>query len=81
MGNWFSSPNSSKKTIDADGEVNNNVVIQGGDVNIEFTTMILVAIICAIKVFEILRFAYTRHKRMIKENYERDNKLNDKNGV
>lgn len=75
MGNWFSSPNSESKEIEADGEVNNNVVIQGGSMDYGFEMMILNSIICAIKIFEIIVFLHKRHARMTRQNIER--KLKD----
>lgn len=71
MGSWFSSPNSETKTVESDGAVNNNVVIQGEPLGYEFEIMVLLSIICAIKIFEILLFVYKKHTKTVKQNYER----------
>lgn len=72
MGNWFSTPNSETKTIESDGAVNNNVVIQDTDPGYGFEIMVLAAIIYAIKLFEILFFVYTKHTKAIRKNVNRD---------
>lgn len=77
MRNWFSTPNSEKKTIESDGAVNNSVVIQDTDPGYGFEIMVISAIICAIKLFEILFFVYTKHTKIIRKNVNRDLK----NGV
>lgn len=77
MGYWFSTPNNETKTIDADGEVNNNVVIQDGGTPSDnsFNIMILVAIICKLKLIELAIYCYKRHTKAIREKYERNIKL------
>lgn len=75
MGNWFSTPNSETKEIESDGEVNNNVVIQGGTTDYGFEIMVLTAIVCALKVFEIAVYCYKKHTKFVKSNFEKDLKL------
>lgn len=75
MGNWFSSPNSETKAIESDGAVNNNVVIQGEVMDYSFEIMVLTAVICALKVFELVIYIYKKHKKLVRENFKNEIKL------
>lgn len=75
MENWFSTPNSETKTIESDGEVNNNVVIQGGLIDYGFEIMIINAVICALKIFELIIFCYMRHTQFVRKNHEKKLKV------
>lgn len=72
MGNWFSTPNSETKTIESDGEVNNNVVIQGNPIDYGFEIMVLNAIICSLKIFELVIYLYKKHKKQVQEEHEKN---------
>lgn len=71
MGNWFSTPNSETKMVDTDGEVNNNVVIQGATIDYGFEIMVLTSIICALKIFELVIYVYKRHTKFVQRKFER----------
>lgn len=75
MGNWFSTPNSETKTIESDGEVNNNVVIQGGNMDYGFEIMVITAVICALKIFELVIYCYKKHTKFVRQKYQSQLKL------
>lgn len=75
MGNWFSA--SEHKNIESDGQVNNNVILEGPGAKFEMEMLILTAIICAIKLFEFVIFVYKNHARYIKEKHERKLQTNN----
>lgn len=79
MGNWFSTRNSESKQIEADGGVNNNVIIQGESVDYGFQIMVLVAIVCALKVFELVIYFYKKHTKYVKQSYSRELKSGNNN--
>lgn len=68
MGNWFSA--SEEKQIESDGQVNNNVILEGPGARYDVEMLILTSIICAIKIFEFGMFVYKKHARGIKEKHE-----------
>lgn len=56
-----------EKTVDATGNVNNNVVI-GGPVDVySLDIVILLGIICFLKITEFIYFIYTKHYRNMKK--------------
>lgn len=69
MGNWFSA--SEHKNIESDGQVNNNVILEGSGGKYEVEMLILTAIVCAIKIFEIVVFIYKHHTRYIREKHSK----------
>lgn len=69
MGNWFSA--SEQKEIESDGQVNNNVILQGSGARYDMEMLILTSIICAIKIFEFGLFVYKWHARRIRNDHER----------
>lgn len=73
MGNWFSA--SEHKNIESDGQVNNNVILEGSGARYDMEMLILTSIICAIKIIEIVMFVYKKHAQIIKNKHER--KLKD----
>lgn len=69
MGNWFSwNPSTS---VDSDGQVNNNVIVENGPAGYDTEMLILTAIICGIKIFEFVVLIYKRHSRYITERHTR----------
>lgn len=62
---------SSQKTVDSQGEVNNNVVINDTASSPPELSQLLVIswIICAIKLMEFLLFIYNRHQKQLKKKY------------
>ncbi len=76
MGNWFSA--SETKTIESDGQVNNNVILEGSTGRFDMEMFVLTAIICAIKIFEFIYFVYKRHRKYIVENHSRKITLGEK---
>lgn len=69
MGSWFSSTET--KSMEQEGQVNNNVILEGSGAKYETEMLILTAIICFIKMFEFLIFVYRNHAKYIKEKHER----------
>lgn len=69
MGNWFST--SERKQIEADGQVNNNVILEGNGAKYDVEMLVLTSIICGIKIFEFVIFVYKYHTRSIKEKHAR----------
>lgn len=58
------------KSIDSNGQVNNNVVIGKVDGEVDITSaeiMILLGIICLIKIMEFIYFIYRRHYQNVKK--------------
>lgn len=68
MGNWFSA--NEHKDIESDGQVNNNVILEGSGARYDVEMLVLTSIICAIKIFEFGIFIYKKHARSIKEKHE-----------
>lgn len=63
------SSKSEDKTIDTNGNVNNNVVVEES-VNIySFEIIALLTIICIIKIIELACYLYVRHEKKIKRKY------------
>lgn len=69
MGNWFSS--NEVKSLETDGQVNNNVILEGSGARFDAEMLILTSIICGIKLFEFIIFVYKNHARYIKQKHER----------
>lgn len=68
-----------RKEVDATGTVNNNIVLKNTDtmnVSTDFEMFILIAIICGIKILELLLFIYFKHRRGLKKTY-----ISNKNNV
>lgn len=60
---------SEEKTVDATGNVNNNVVI-GGRVDIySLDIIILLGIICILKIIEFVYFIYNKHYKKMKKRF------------
>lgn len=76
MAMWFNNLDSDSKTVES-GEVNNNAVPQKGDY--EFQILVVVSLICAVKLFEFIYFAYKNHRKMVRANYDREIRLSPKN--
>lgn len=70
MGNWGSA--TEHKNVESDGQVNNNVILEGPGAAYDTEMLVLTAIICAIKIFEFVVFMYKNHAKFIKERYERN---------
>lgn len=68
---------STQKTIDSSGEVNNNVVINEPDAQSSqlFQLVVISWTICVIKIIEFLLFVYNRHQKQLKKKY--NNKANN----
>lgn len=68
-----SSSTEEQKEVDATGTINNNIILKNTDnMNVESTqigTFILIAIICGIKILELLLFIYFKHRRGLKKSY------------
>lgn len=68
-----SSSTEEQKEVDATGTINNNIILKNTDhMNVEstqFGTFILIAIICGIKILELLLFIYFKHRRGLKKSY------------
>lgn len=66
---WFGDSNEDTKTVDSNGEVNNNVVIQERvDVfSAEITWML--GLLCILKLLEFGSYLYINHKRSMKKKY------------
>lgn len=62
---------STQKTVESSGEVNNNVVINEPEFQSSQLSQLLIIswIICAIKIMEFLLFVYKRHQKQIKKKY------------
>lgn len=72
MGSSESKNTDVHKTVETQGQVNNNVVI---DHAVDVTSdeiIILLAIICAIKIIEFIYFLYSRHSKSIKKKYQQN---------
>ena len=58
-----------EKTIDSNGNINNNLVLEG-PVDFQNSEMLLMlGIICAIKIFEAVYFVFHTYKRSLKKKY------------
>lgn len=69
-----SSSTEEQKEVDATGTINNNIVLKNTDTmnvveSTQFNTLILVAVICGIKILELLLFIYFKHRRGLKKSY------------
>lgn len=68
-----SSSTEEQKEVDATGTINNNIVLKNTDTwnasSNQFETFILIAIICGIKILELLLFIYFKHRRGLKKSY------------
>ena len=62
------------KTVDSNGNVNNNVVIQEQNSSNSFEMKILLYIVCIIKIIELLVFIYKFHRKNLKRKYTNPNK-------
>ena len=62
------------KTVDSNGNVNNNVVIQEQNSSNSFEMKILLYIVCIIKIIELLIFIYKFHRKNLKRKYTNPNK-------
>lgn len=61
---------STQKTVESSGEVNNNVVINEPEhLNQQFQILLVGWIICAIKIIEFALFIYKRHQKQLKKKY------------
>lgn len=62
---------STQKTVESSGEVNNNVVInEPFHQSSEYMQLLVVSwIICGIKIIEFLLFIYNRHQKQLKKKY------------
>lgn len=66
---WFTSDDSSEKVDNRDNSVTSNVHIND---RVDVTSneiLILLAIICGIKIFELLSFIYRKHYRDVKKRF------------
>lgn len=61
------------KTVDSNGMVNNNIVIQDQVKIHNNEIIILLYIICVIKVFEFIVFMYKFHTKSLKKKYVNPN--------
>lgn len=61
------------KEVDSTGPVNNNIILDTtSTINMHsFEMVIMLAIICVIKVLEIVLFIYFKHRRGLKKTYEK----------
>lgn len=61
-----------EKSIDSNGNVNNNVILKdeaNGSAIYEYEIMIILLIICIIKIIEFIYFVYAKHQRTLKKKY------------
>ncbi len=70
MGN---SDSKESKTVDSNGNVNNNIVLQESIPIHSNSIVTILTIICAIKVFELVLFLYKLHLKKIKRKYVNPN--------
>jgi hypothetical protein len=68
------SKNVEQKTIESDGQVNNNFVIQDRVDVYSQELVILLGIIALIKILEFGYFIYSQHNRSLKKKFERNQK-------
>lgn len=61
------------KEVDSTGPVNNNIILDTtSTINMHsFEMVIMLAIICAIKILEVVLFIYFKHRRGLKKSFER----------
>lgn len=71
MGSWFSSSKSESKTIDSNGAVNNNIVLQEDQsINIHsIELLILLGILVILRTIEFGYFICRIHQRKLKKKY------------
>ncbi len=60
-----------QKTVDATGNVNNNVVIQESVPVHNFELKILIYVICVVKIVQFLFFIYKFQSKRLKRRYNR----------
>lgn len=62
------------KEVDSTGPVNNNIILDTtSTINTHsFEIVIMLAIVCAIKILELILFIYFKHRRGLKKSFERD---------
>lgn len=61
------------KTVDSNGNVNNNIVIQDPVPIHSKDISVVLYIICAIKIFELIIFLYKFHSKNLKKKYANQN--------
>lgn len=61
------------KEVDSTGPVNNNIILDTtSTINMHsFEMVVMLAIICAIKILELILFIYFKHRRGLKKGFER----------
>lgn len=67
MGNWWST--NTEKTIDSNGNINNNLVFEGPLTVQNTEVFVMVAIICVIKIIEVLHLAFRAYTKNLKKKY------------
>lgn len=79
MGNWGSA--TEHKNVESDGQVNNNVILEGQGTKYDTEMLVLTAIICSIKMFEFVVYVYKNNAKRINEGHERDLQINNQSKV
>jgi hypothetical protein len=69
------SKNVEQKTIESDGQVNNNFVIQETVDVYNKEIIVMLAVIAFLKLLEFAYFIYKEHSKMLKKRFERNQKF------
>lgn len=64
------------KTIEASGQVNNNVVIQETEDVYSMEIVVLLSLLCALKILEIAMFLYNKYRQQMKKKYSQGARIN-----
>lgn len=69
MGSWFSKNEKIQKTVEATGQVNNNIILEDSVTIHNTEIIILLYVIAVVKVCEFIVFLYNTHTKRLKRRF------------